>query len=119
MSEQKVDLKEKYALKDWQNLPDGGVIVEAGNANDYETGSWRTWKPVCLRENCTQCLKCWEYCPDNAIVLEDGVGTNGEPRKLVKEVNYYHCKGCGICVKECPVNKEGKVKALDFVRDEV
>ena len=29
------------------------------------------------------------------------------------------CKGCGLCVRECPVNKDGKAVALGFVRDEV
>jgi pyruvate ferredoxin oxidoreductase delta subunit len=114
-----MNLKQKYALKKWQDLPLGGVIIEAGNAADYETGTWRTWKPVTLRENCTQCLACWEFCPEDAIVLETGVGSDGKPRKFVVDVNYYHCKGCGLCVRECPVNKAGVVKALDFIRDEV
>lgn len=114
-----MNLKQKYALKKWQDLPLGGVILEAGNARDYETGTWRTWKPITHREHCIQCLACWEYCPEDAIVLENGTGSNGEPRKFVVDVNYYHCKGCGLCVRECPVNKEGKVQALEFVRDEV
>jgi len=106
-------------LKNWQELPSGGVITEAGSAARYETGSWRTWKPITRRENCIHCLKCWEYCPEDAILLEDGLDPAGKPRKFVKDVNYFHCKGCGLCVKECPVNKEGVVTALDFVRDEV
>lgn len=106
-------------LKTWQELPFGGVIVEAGSAAQYETGSWRTWKPVTHRAHCTHCLACWEFCPEDAIVLEAGVDAAGAPRKFVKEVNYYHCKGCGLCVRECPVNKDGKVLALEMVRDEV
>jgi pyruvate ferredoxin oxidoreductase delta subunit len=62
---------------------------------------------------------CWKYCPEDAIVLEDGRDAAGAQRKFVQGVNYYHCKGCGLCVHECPVNKEGKVVALGFVRDEV
>lgn len=107
------------ALKTWQDLPHGGVILEAGSAAKYETGSWRTWKPITHREHCIHCLACWEYCPEDAIVLEDGQDPSGGTRKFVKEVNYFHCKGCGLCVRECPVNKEGKVQALGFVRDEV
>jgi pyruvate ferredoxin oxidoreductase delta subunit len=106
-------------LKNWQELPYGGVILEAGSAAKYETGSWRTWKPITHREHCAHCLKCWEYCPEDAITLENGFDAAGAPRKLVKEVNYFHCKGCGLCVRECPVNKQGKVKALESVRDEV
>ena len=36
-------------LKNWQDLPLGGVIVEAGSAAKYETGSWRTWRPITHR----------------------------------------------------------------------
>lgn len=110
--------KDKYALKDWQELPLGGVIPEGGNSVDYETGSWRTFKPVCHREHCNHCLICWEYCPDDAIILEDFEMKDGSKRKVVKDINYFHCKGCGLCVRECPVNKEGEVTALDFIIDE-
>lgn len=106
-------------LKNWQELPLGGVIVEAGSARKYETGSWRTWKPECHREHCVQCLACWEYCPEDAILLEDGQDPSGAPRKLVVGIDYFHCKGCGLCVRECPVNKDGKVQAISYVRDEV
>ena len=106
-------------LKNCLNLPHGGASTEAGSAARYETGSWRTWKPITHREHCTHCLACWEFCPEDAIKLEDGLDPAGAPRKFVKEINYYHCKGCGLCVHECPVNKEGKVVALGFVRDEV
>lgn len=106
-------------LKTWQELPLGGVILEAGSAKTYETGSWRTWKPECHREHCIQCLACWEFCPEDAIVLEDGKDVDGGTRKFVVGINYFHCKGCGLCVRECPVNKEGVAKAITFVRDEV
>jgi len=39
------------------------------------------------------------YCPDSAIIVEDA---------KVKGVDYDHCKGCGICARECPP----KVQAL-------
>ena len=106
-------------LKNWQDLPYGGVITEAGSAASYETGSWRTWKPITHREHCTHCLACWEFCPEDAILLEAGLDPAGAPRKFVKEINYYHCKGCGLCVRECPVNQQGQSKALEMVRDEV
>ena len=80
-------------LKNWQELPLGGVITEAGSAAKYETGSWRTWKPVTHRENCIHCMLCWVYCPDTSVLTSDsGRG----------EFDYDFCKGCGICVAECP-----------------
>jgi Pyruvate/2-oxoacid:ferredoxin oxidoreductase delta subunit len=43
--------------------------------------------------NCTSCDNCFHYCPDLAIQrLEEGGYT----------VLSDYCKGCGICVKECP-----------------
>ena len=41
---------------------------------------------------CTQCDNCFHYCPDLAIVRVPGGYS----------VLTDYCKGCGICVKECP-----------------
>jgi pyruvate ferredoxin oxidoreductase delta subunit len=40
-----------------------------------------------------QCLHCWISCPDTCFILENG---------KVASIDYDHCKGCGICAKECP-----------------
>ncbi|GAI83538.1 unnamed protein product, partial [marine sediment metagenome] len=32
--------------KNWKEIPLGGLILEAGNAEEYETGSWRTYRPI-------------------------------------------------------------------------
>ena len=42
---------------------------------------------------CTNCDNCFHYCPDLAIRRVDGGGY---------EVLTDYCKGCGMCVKECP-----------------
>jgi NADPH-dependent glutamate synthase beta subunit-like oxidoreductase/ferredoxin len=42
---------------------------------------------------CTGCDNCFHYCPDLAIRRVDGGGY---------AVLTDYCKGCGICVKECP-----------------
>lgn len=41
---------------------------------------------------CNACDNCWVFCPDIAISRVNG--------KYV--VNYDYCKGCGVCVNECP-----------------
>jgi NADPH-dependent glutamate synthase beta subunit-like oxidoreductase/Pyruvate/2-oxoacid:ferredoxin oxidoreductase delta subunit len=41
---------------------------------------------------CNLCDNCYIFCPDVAIRKE-------EERNVV---DYDHCKGCGICVEECP-----------------
>jgi len=81
--------------KSWKELPLGGLILEAGNAEKYETGSWRTYRPVRDEEKCTHCLLCWIYCPDSSIIAEEG---------KIKSFDYGHCKGCGICSAQCPVD---------------
>ena len=44
--------------------------------------------------NCFECDNCYGVCPDNAVIkLGPGKGF---------EFNYDYCKGCGICVSECP-----------------
>ena len=79
----------------WQQASPGGVVVDVGNSVTYITGTWRTLCPVRDLEQCTQCLICWIMCPDSAIAIEDG--------KIVG-FDYDHCKGCGICMDQCPVN---------------
>jgi 2-oxoacid:acceptor oxidoreductase delta subunit (pyruvate/2-ketoisovalerate family) len=44
--------------------------------------------------NCFECDNCYGVCPDNAVIkLGPGKGF---------DFNYDYCKGCGICVSECP-----------------
>jgi len=88
----------------WKDIPIGGLILKAGNAVEYKTGGWRTFKPVHDKGKCINCLFCWMYCPDSAIKVED--------RKVV-EIDLEHCKGCGICATECPT----KVKAITMVKE--
>ncbi len=45
---------------------------------------------------CTECDLCLIYCPDVAISRS----RNGSGYVI----NYDYCKGCGVCVKECPRN---------------
>jgi len=76
----------------WKSLPIGAVVLEPGSSLKYKTGDWRAFRPVVDSEKCVNCLFCWIYCPDSAIVR----------REKWVEVNYDYCKGCGICAKECP-----------------
>ncbi len=73
----------------------GAYIPDAGNARLYRTGGWRTNRPVRDDETCTQCLFCYYFCPDSSVIVEE---------KKVVDFDYDHCKGCGICATECPVD---------------
>ncbi|HLN05411.1 MAG TPA: NAD(P)-binding protein [Acidimicrobiales bacterium] len=44
--------------------------------------------------NCFECDNCFGVCPDNAVVK---LGSGSRYR-----FDYDYCKGCGICVAECP-----------------
>jgi NADPH-dependent glutamate synthase beta subunit-like oxidoreductase len=45
---------------------------------------------------CNQCDNCYIYCPDTSVILErDHQG---------RHIDYDYCKGCGLCVVECPRN---------------
>jgi Pyruvate/2-oxoacid:ferredoxin oxidoreductase delta subunit len=43
---------------------------------------------------CISCDNCYAFCPDNAVVK---LGPEGE-----YAVDLDYCKGCGLCVEECP-----------------
>ena len=60
----KIDTKTR-----WQDLPPGGIIDEGGTSEDYETGGWRSQRPVWDCEKCISCFRCWISCPDSAIKI--------------------------------------------------
>lgn len=45
---------------------------------------------------CNECDNCYHFCPDLSVIR----GKNIEDR----HIDYDYCKGCGICVVECPRN---------------
>jgi 2-oxoacid:acceptor oxidoreductase delta subunit (pyruvate/2-ketoisovalerate family) len=98
----KTETKKKTTQEpDWQELPMGGLMVDPGSAEAYNTGDWRTERPIHSTEKCINCLLCWMFCPDSSIMVVDG---------KVVGIDYDHCKGCGICAAECPP----KVHAIDM-----
>ena len=49
--------------------------------------------------NCFSCDNCYGVCPDNAVLkLSDAANANVKGY----EIDLDYCKGCGICVSECP-----------------
>ena len=81
-------------LTAWNELPAGATVQPAG-APRPQTGGWRTGEvPAADLSKCVNCLLCWLYCPDSAIVL-DGETFTG--------FDLDYCKGCAICAEVCPV----------------
>lgn len=79
--------------KGWKELPIRGLILEAGNSVNYNTGTWRSLRPIIDFDKCTHCMLCWVFCPDSSIRV-----TNSQ----VVGIDLRYCKGCGICAIECP-----------------
>ncbi len=70
----------------------GFIVTEPGKAKEYKTGDWRSQRPIYDKDKCIKCGACYVYCPDMAIkVCKDGY----------IDVDYYYCKGCGVCAREC------------------
>jgi pyruvate ferredoxin oxidoreductase delta subunit len=99
----------------WKEIKPGGLIREPAGSTRYETGTWRTMRPVRDPARCTHCTLCWISCPDAAIELRDG---------KVVGINYAACKGCGICALECPARVEVHAatgrpgKAIQMIEEE-
>jgi len=83
--------------KGWREANIGGLVLEPGSSAEYNTGTWRTSRPVHDTEGCTHCMLCWVFCPDSSIIVKDG--------KWVA-FDYDHCKGCGVCASVCPAKVE-------------
>jgi 2-oxoacid:acceptor oxidoreductase delta subunit (pyruvate/2-ketoisovalerate family) len=80
-------------LSEWQQLPPGGV-VHPDEAPQPQTGGWRTGtRPAVALDRCVNCLLCWLYCPDSAVVLDGTVFTG---------FDLSYCKGCEVCAQVCP-----------------
>jgi pyruvate ferredoxin oxidoreductase delta subunit len=91
-------------LKGWKEVEPGATVTEPGSSKKFKTGSWRTFKPKFIEENCIQCLYCWIFCPDMAVRLENS--------KMVG-FDFEFCKGCGICALECPGKKGNKAIVME------
>lgn len=87
----------------YKELPLGIKTLEGGVATKYETGGWRSERPIWDEDACTHCMLCWISCPDTSITTEESKMTG---------IDYEHCKGCGICVIECKFN------ALEMINEE-
>ena len=87
----------------WKDLEIGSIVVEAGNASQYQTGGWRSQRPIFDNSKCNKCGLCYIFCPDASIEQDEGG---------YFEADLFYCKGCGICATEC------RRKAITMVEEE-
>lgn len=95
-------------LKSKNEIPQGGLILEAGNSNEFKTGNWRSRRPVREVEKCIDCMICFTNCPDMAIKGDDG---------KFGHFDYDFCKGCGLCANVCPVKCIKMIDESEFDGD--
>lgn len=81
------------AQKGWKDIPIGGIIDTPGSAREYKTGTWRIMRPIWDVNKCINCMQCWLFCPDLAIIQNDA---------KMEGIDYDYCKGCGTCAAVCP-----------------
>jgi len=89
-----------YIKPEWINLPFENAEISAPAIHSgvtsvkVRTGLWRTMRPVINYEKCSGCWWiCSTYCPDGAINVRDD---------KLPDIDYDHCKGCLVCVAQCP-----------------
>jgi pyruvate ferredoxin oxidoreductase gamma subunit len=105
-----------YQSPEWVKLPfdDARIaapaIHAAATSVQVNTGLWRTVRPVIDYTLCNQCWWiCSSFCPDGAIDVDE----QGSPH-----IDYDHCKGCMICVAQCPPHAIASVPEQDAQADE-
>ena len=89
-----------YTPPSWVDMPFEAArisspTIHAGATSVLvKTGLWRTMRPVINPEQCKRCWWiCSSFCPDGVI----NVSEEGEP-----QIDYDHCKGCLVCLSQCP-----------------
>ncbi len=105
-----------YQQPDWIDLPleaselAAPVIQGSQTSTLVRTGLWRTQRPIIDYDSCHRCWwVCSSFCPDSAI----NIGKDGFP-----VIDYEHCKGCMICVAQCPSHAIATVPEAEAQRQE-
>lgn len=93
---------EDYVAPDWIELTfepaaiSAPAIHAALTSEQSPTGLWRTMRPVVDYSRCNRCWWiCSTFCPDGAIQVSGG---------RYPQIDYAHCKGCMVCVSQCPTH---------------
>ena len=105
-----------YAPPEWTDVPaddvslSGPAVHGGATSVNVRTGLWRTMRPVIDYDRCNKCAwVCGSFCPDNAI----NVDGEGWPR-----IDLDHCKGCMICVVQCPPHAIAAIPEVDAAASE-
>jgi 2-oxoacid:acceptor oxidoreductase delta subunit (pyruvate/2-ketoisovalerate family) len=90
-----------------REVPFGAITPAPVKQQDlFMTSNWRIVRPVIDHEKCTRCFTCYIACPDSCWSYDE------KAEKM--EWNWKFCKGCQICIHECPADALKAVPELDF-----
>ena len=90
-----------------RSVPFGAITPAPVRQQDlFVTSNWRIVRPVIDHELCTRCLSCYISCPDSCWAYNE--------KEDMMEWNWKFCKGCQVCIKQCPVEALSPVPELDF-----
>jgi len=100
-----------YQKPDWIDIPFDEARISAPTIHgaltsvEVKTGLWRTMRPLINYDLCNQCWwVCSSFCPDTAINIDE---------ENYPQIDYEHCKGCLICVAQCPPHAISAVAESD------
>lgn len=90
-----------------REVPFGAITPAPVKQQDlFITSNWRIVRPVIDDEKCTRCFSCYISCPDSCWSFNE--------KEERMEWNWKFCKGCQICINECPADALKAVPELDF-----
>jgi pyruvate ferredoxin oxidoreductase delta subunit len=90
-----------------REVPFGAITPAPVNTQDlFITSNWRIVRPIIDHETCTRCLTCYIACPDACWQYNE--------KEDLMEWNWKFCKGCQICINQCPVGALSAEAELDF-----
>ena len=91
-----------YRPPQWLDLPFEPARIAApaihapATSIAVQTGLWRTMRPVIDYGCCNRCWwLCSTFCPESAITVDEDRSPS---------IDYRHCKGCMVCVAQCPTH---------------
>ena len=115
VSEGDVIAVKDYVEPEWIDMPfenasvSAPVIFSGATSVKIRTGLWRTLRPVIDYDKCRHCWwVCSTFCPDSAINVVKGI----------PEIDLDHCKGCMICVAQCPPHAIAAIAETEAQKNE-
>ncbi len=90
-----------------REVPFGAITPAPVTQQDlFVTSNWRVTRPVIDHEKCTRCFSCYISCPDACWSYDE------KAEKM--DWNWKFCKGCQMCIHECPADALKGAPELDF-----